>query len=117
MNRFETQVGKKLLWTSILPLAVLSCILLVADVITLHNSQREINQNSFELARGLLTQLDSLTEQPIDQKRFNLLADILLADSEIVGLSLSNDKNHIVYQAGIPTQAAISSALNSHTFS
>ncbi|HEY6527763.1 MAG TPA: response regulator [Cellvibrionaceae bacterium] len=106
-----------MLWTSILPLVALSCILLVADIIALHNSQRSINQNSFELARGLLTQLDLLSEQPIDQKRFNLLANILLADSDIVGLSVSNDKNHIIYQAGIPTQAAISSALNSHTFS
>lgn len=104
MNRFETHFGKKMLWASILPLAVLSCILLVADIIALHTAQRHIYQNSFELAHRLLTQFEPLSEQPIDQKKFDQLADILLSDSEIVGLSLSDDKNQIVYQAGVAAQ-------------
>ncbi|HMU67543.1 MAG TPA: hypothetical protein PKE57_10365, partial [Cellvibrionaceae bacterium] len=90
-----------MLWASILPLGVLSCILLLADILALHTAQRHIYQNSFELAHRLLTQFELLSDQPIDHKKFNQLADILLSDSEIVGLSLSDEKNQIVYQAGV----------------
>lgn len=105
MNRFETHFGKKMLWASIVPLGVLSCILLLADIIALHTAQRHTYQNSFELTHRLLTQFEPLTEQPIEQKKFNQIADILLSDSEIVGLSLSDANNHIIYQAGVTTHS------------
>ena len=57
-----------MLWASILPLAVLSCILLAADIIALHTAQRQIYQNSFELAHRLLAQFEILNDQPIDAK-------------------------------------------------
>ncbi len=113
MNRFETHFGKKMLWASILPLGVLSCILLVADIIALRTSQQHVYQNSFEMAQRLLTQWEPLTDQPINQTQFNLLAEILLSDSEIVGLSLADDKQHILYQAGVPAHPAAATSANS----
>ncbi|MEY4590632.1 MAG: hypothetical protein RL497_2708, partial [Pseudomonadota bacterium] len=104
MNRFETDLGRKLLRASLLPLIVLACILLAVDIIALHHSQRSAYQNSFELAQRLLTKIEALTERPVDTQQFTLLANILLSDTHIVGVSLINDKNHVIHQAGIPAQ-------------
>lgn len=68
---------------------------------TLHTAQRQIYQNSFELAHRLLAQFEILNDQPIDAKKFSQLADILLSDSEIVGLNLSDEHSHIIHQAGV----------------
>lgn len=102
MNRFEMPFGRKLLLASLIPLLVLSFALLTADFIALRNAQNALHKNTFDLANRLLSHIEPLTEQPIDQKKFMLIADILLSDTHIVGLSLSNDKNAVIFQAGIP---------------
>lgn len=101
MNRLESPFGRKLLLAGLAPLLALSCILLAIDVITLHYSQRTTHQNTFELAQRLLTQAEPLAGSPIDEKKFSLIADILLSDAQILGLSLVDQQNNIIYQAGV----------------